>query len=103
MASNANAKVEGGRGAVKNSNKNFSKKSKKLKKFILFFRYGESPSGNFCFSEIHARNKSKAWDIAVTKYGNYIPLEIVTEQMFEFKQIKALGATVFETLTEEER
>ena len=88
---------------MENSKKNFSKKSKKIKNFILLFRYGESPSGNFCYSEIHARNKSKAWEIAVEKYGNYIPLEIVTEQTFEFKQIKALGATVFETLTEEER
>ena len=103
MASNANAKEEGGTGDVKSFQKNFSKKSKNLKKFLVIFRYGESPSGKFEYSEVFARNKSSAWDTAVAQYGNYAPLEIVTEQSFEFKQIKALGATVFETLTEEEK
>lgn len=78
-------------------------KPRNLKKFILLFRFGESPSKNFDYVEIFARNKSIAWSIAIAKYGNFAPLEIVTEQTFEFRQIKALGATVFETLTEEEK
>lgn len=88
---------------MENSKKNFSKKSKKFKKFILLFRFGECPSGEFQFSEIFARNKSSAWDLVCAKYGNWAPLEIVTEQSFEFNQVKLLGATLFETLTQEEK
>ncbi len=69
---------------------------KKCRKYILTFRFGECPSGEFQYSIIYARTKQLALDIAYDCYGNYAPYRILTPQMFDKSEVKLLGATPFE-------
>lgn len=66
--------------------------------YFLLFRYGECPSGKFQYSTIFEKTKQKAWEVALKKYGNYAPYSILTPRMFNKSEVKALGATLFETI-----
>ena len=77
------------------------KKERILKKFFLIFRYGECPSGEFSYSIIWARSRQSAWGVALTRYGNYAPLEVITEESFKRSEVKALGAKLYQEIEEE--
>ncbi len=66
--------------------------------YFLIFRYGECPSGLFQYSKIIERNLSRAWAVALARYGNYAPYSILTQNKFDKSIVKALGATLFETI-----
>lgn len=65
--------------------------------YFLLFRYGECPSGMFQYSKIIERNLSRAWAVALARYGNYAPYSILTQNKFD-KSVVKLGATLFETI-----
>ena len=80
--------------------KNFREKEKILKKFILLFRYGECPSGEFQYSIVWARSKQSAWGTVFKRYGNYAPFDVITEEVFNQSTVKAQGATLYEEIEE---
>lgn len=75
-----------------------TRKKERFNQYFILFRYGECPGGKFQYSVIYEKTKQRAWSVALKKYGNFAPYSILTLRMFNKSTVKALGATLFETI-----
>lgn len=75
-----------------------TQKKEGFNQYFILFRYGECPSGKYQYSVIYEKTKQRAWSVALEKYGNFAPYSILTPRMFNKSTVKALGATLFETI-----
>lgn len=69
---------------------------KNMKRYIVLFQYGCSPTGEFVYSVVNALNKHKGLVLAIKRYGNMNVSRVVYRSQFEKSNLIPLGIKFYE-------